>query len=88
MLPTELSEARKQMGDYFSKGWIRPSTSPYGAPILFAGKKDRNLRICIDYRAMFWKTSPDKYPLPKIDALDQLVNSHYLNSIYLHTSYH
>ena len=48
----ELAEVRKQLDEYLSKGWIRPSTSPYGAPILFARKKDETLRMCIDYKAL------------------------------------
>ena len=48
----ELAAVRKQLDEYAIKGWIRPSTSPCGASILFAGTKDRTLRMCMDYRAL------------------------------------
>ena len=70
------------MDDYLSMGWIRPRTSPYGAPILFAKTKDDTLRMCIDYRALNQKTRPDKYLLPRIDGLlNQLAITHSLSSI-------
>ncbi len=57
-------------------GFIRPSTSPYGAPILFVRKKDGTLRMCIDYRALNKVTVKNRYPLPRIDELlDQLHGS-------------
>ena len=65
----ELAEVRKQLDEYLSKGWIRPSTSPYGASILFSRKKDGTLRMCIDFRALNQQTKPDKYLLPRIDDL-------------------
>ena len=52
MSPAELAEVRRQLDEYLSKGWVRPSTSPYGAPILFVRKKDGTLRMCIDYHAL------------------------------------
>ena len=52
MSPSELAEVRRQLDGYLAKGWVRPSTSPYGAPILFVRKKDGTLRMCIDYRAL------------------------------------
>ena len=52
MSPSELAEVRRQLDTYIEKGWVRPSTSPYGAPILFVRKKDNTLRMCIDYRAL------------------------------------
>ena len=88
MSPVELVEVRKQLDEYLSKGWIRLSTSPYGAPILFSGKKDGTLRMCIDCRALNQQKRPDKYPLPRINnLLDQLVNANSLSSIDLHTGY-
>ena len=50
--PAELAEVRKYLDDFLAKGWVRPSTSPYGAPILFARKKDGSLRMYVDYRAL------------------------------------
>ena len=85
----EIVEVRKQLYEYLSKGWIIPNTSPYGAPIFFARNKSRMLRIRIDYRALNQQARLAKYPLPRIgDLLDQLVNTNYLSSIYLHTGYH
>ena len=48
--PKETEEAKKQIDELLQKGWIRPSQSPWAAPILFAGKKDGSLRMCVDYR--------------------------------------
>jgi hypothetical protein len=50
--PLELDEVKRQITDLMQKGMIRPSTSPYSAPILFVGKKDGGLRMCIDYRGL------------------------------------
>ena len=50
MAPVELKELKVQLQELLDKGFIRPSTSPWGAPVLFAKKKDKNLRLCIDYR--------------------------------------
>ena len=69
MSPVELAEFRKQLDEYHSNCCIRPSNYPYGAPIIFSRKKDRNLRICIDSRAFNQQTRPDKYPLPRINDL-------------------
>ena len=82
----KLVEIRKQVNEYFSKDWIRPSTSPYGVAILFARKKDGTQRMCLDFRDINQKTRPDKYPLPRIDdLLEWLVNAHCISSIDLHT---
>ena len=59
MSPTELAEVRRQLDGYLAKGWVRPSVSPYGAPILFVRKKDGTLRMCIDYRALNKQTVRD-----------------------------
>ena len=59
--------------ELLDKGFIRPSTSPWGAPILFAKKKDKTIRLCIDYRQLNMVTIKNRYPLPRIDDLfDQL----------------
>ncbi len=65
----ELSELKKQITLFLESGRIVPSSSPYGAPILFAAKKDGGLRLCIDYRGLNNVTVPDSFPLPRIDEL-------------------
>ena len=73
MAPVELQELKVQIQGLLDKGFIRPSTSPWGAPILFAKKKDKTLRLCIDYRQLNRVTIKNRYPLPRIDDLfDQL----------------
>ena len=73
MAPTELRELKAQLQDLIDKGFIRPSTSPWGAPILSVKKKDGTLRLCVDYRQLNKVTVKNKYPLPQIDDLfDQL----------------
>ena len=75
MSPTELAEVRRQLDDYLAKGFIQPSTPPYGAPILFARKKDGTLRMCVDYRSLNKMTKKDIYPIPRINnLLDRLTN--------------
>ena len=73
MAPVELQELRVQLQELLDKGFIRPSTSPWGAPVLFAKKKDRTLLLFIDYRQLNRVTIKNRYPLPRIDDLfDQL----------------
>ncbi|XP_070029791.1 uncharacterized protein [Nicotiana sylvestris] len=73
MAPAELKELKVQLKDLLDKGFIRPSVSPWGAPILFVRKKDGSLRMCIDFRQLNKVTIKNKYPLPRIDDLfDQL----------------
>ena len=69
MALTELKELKEQLQELLDKGFIRPSTSPWGAPILFVKKKDGTLRLCIDYRELNKVTIKNKYPLPRIDDL-------------------
>jgi hypothetical protein len=69
----ELAELKKQLEELISKGYIRPSASPWGSPVLFVKKKDGSMRMCIDYRNLNAVTIKNKYPLPRIDdLLDQL----------------
>ena len=67
MAPAELRELKEQLKDLLEKGFIRPSISPWGAPVLFVRKKDGSLRMCIDYRQLNKVTIKNKYPLPRID---------------------
>jgi len=73
MSTPELIELKLQLKEILDKGCIRPSVSPWGAPILFVKKKDDTLRLCIDYRKLNKVTIKNMYPLPRIDDLfDQL----------------
>ena len=73
MAPAELKELKEQLQELFDKGFIRPSTFPWGALVLFVKKKDGTLRLCIDYRELNKLTIKNKNPLPRIDDLfDQL----------------
>ena len=65
----ELEELHTQLKDYVASGWVRPSVSPYGAPILFVRKKDGTMRMCTDYRALNRITKKNRYPLPRIEEL-------------------
>jgi hypothetical protein len=87
--PTELAELKKQLQELMDKGFIRPSTSPWGCPALFVKKKDESLRLCIDYRPLNAVTIKNKYPLPHIDVLfDQLVRAKVFSKIDLRSGYH
>ncbi|KAD4179438.1 hypothetical protein E3N88_28029 [Mikania micrantha] len=73
LAPTEMKELMTQLQDLLDKGFIRPSVSPWGAPVLFVKKRDGSMRMCIDYRELNKLTIKNKYPLPRIDDLfDQL----------------
>ncbi|MGH3054897.1 MAG: reverse transcriptase family protein, partial [Gaiellaceae bacterium] len=85
----ELRELRKLLDLYLEKGWIRPSISPFSAPILFVKKKDGGLRMCVDYRGLNKITIKDKYPLPNIDELiDRLHGAKYFSKIDLQSGYY
>ena len=72
-LNKQLKELNEQLKELLDKGFIRPSTSPWGAPVLFVKKKDDSLRLYIDYRQLNKVTIKNKYPLPRInDLFDQL----------------
>ena len=89
MAPAELRELKAQLEELLSKGFIRPSISPWGAPVLFVKKKDGSLRLCIDYRQMNRVTIRNQYPLPRIDELfDQLQGSRVYSKIDLRSGYH
>ncbi|GKB34647.1 putative reverse transcriptase domain-containing protein, partial [Tanacetum coccineum] len=80
LAPSEMKELADQLQELSDKGFIRPSSSPWGAPVLFVKKKDGSLRMCIDYRELNKLTVKNRYPLQRIDDLfDQLQGS----SVYL-----
>ena len=89
MAPLELKELKLQLQELLEKGFIRPSVSPWGAPVLFVKKKDGTLRLCIDYRQLNKLTVKNKYPLPRIDDLfDQLKGASIFSKIDLRSGYH
>jgi hypothetical protein len=89
MAPAELAELKEQLRDLQQKGYIRPSSSPWGAPVLFVKKKDGSMRMCVDYRSLNEVTIKNKYPLPRIDDLfDQLKGAKYFSKIDLRSGYH
>ncbi|KAI3791672.1 hypothetical protein L2E82_05533 [Cichorium intybus] len=89
LAPSEMVELRKQLEELLDRGFIRPSTSPWGAPILIVKKKDGSMRMCIDYRELNKITVKNKYLLPRIDDLfDQLQGASYFSKIDLRSGYH
>nr|GFA88168.1 putative reverse transcriptase domain-containing protein [Tanacetum cinerariifolium] len=89
LAPSEMKELAEQLKELSDKGFIRPSSSPWGAPILFVKKKDGSFRTCIDYRELNKLTMKNHYPLPKIDDLfDQLQGSSVYSKIDLRSGYH
>ncbi|KAI3738440.1 hypothetical protein L2E82_28472 [Cichorium intybus] len=89
LAPTEMRELMSQLQELLDKGFIRPSSSPWGAPVLFVKKKDGSIRMCIDYRELNKITIKNRYPLPRIDDLfDQLQGADYFSKIDLRSGYH
>ncbi|KAL4325140.1 hypothetical protein GQ457_11G029640 [Hibiscus cannabinus] len=89
MTPIELKELKKQLEELQSKGFIRPSTSPWGAPILFVKKKDGSMRLCIDYHQLNRVTIKKKYPLSRIEYFfDQLRDASVFTKIDLRSGYY
>lgn len=89
MSPKELQELKVQLQELLNKGFIRPSVSPWSAPILFVKKKDGSLRMCIYYRELNKLTIKNKYPLPRIeDLFDQLKKTSVFSKIDLRFGYH
>ncbi|GJV13090.1 putative reverse transcriptase domain-containing protein [Tanacetum coccineum] len=89
LAPSEMKELSKQLQELLEKGFIRPSSSPWGAPVLFVKKKDGSFRMCIDYRELNKLTIKNRYPLPRIDDLfDQLQGSSVYSKIDLRSGYH
>ncbi|KAF5790439.1 putative nucleotidyltransferase, Ribonuclease H [Helianthus annuus] len=89
LAPSELEELSTQLQELLEKGFIRPSSSPWGASVLFVKKKDGTFRMCIDYRKLNKVTVKNRYPLPRIDDLfDQLQGSSFYSKIDLRSGYH
>ncbi|GJR84189.1 putative reverse transcriptase domain-containing protein [Tanacetum coccineum] len=89
LVPSELKELSDQLKELSEKGFIRPSSSPWGAPVLFVKKKDGSFRMCIDYRELNKLTVKNRYPLSRIDDLfDQLQGSSVYSKIDLQRGYH
>ncbi|GJT06199.1 putative reverse transcriptase domain-containing protein [Tanacetum coccineum] len=87
--PIELKELKDQLQELLERGFIRPSVSPWGAPVLFVKKKDGSMRLCIDYRELNKITIRNRYPLPRIDDLfDQLQGAKHFSKIDLRSGYH
>eukprot|EP00253_Pinus_taeda_P012702 PITA_12702 len=85
----ELTELKMKLQELLDKQYIRPSVSPWGAPVLFVKKKDGTLRMCIDYRQLNKLTVKNKYPLPRIDELfDQVKGAKVFSKIDLRSGYH
>jgi len=85
----ELVELKVQLQELLDKGFIRPSNSPWGAPVLFVKKKDGTLHLCIGYHQLNKVTVKNRYPLPRIDDLfDQLKGARVFSKIDLRSGYH
>jgi hypothetical protein len=84
-----LAELKKQLRELQRSGFFRPSSSPWGVPVLFVEKKDKSLMMCVDYRSLNEVTIKNKYPLPRIDDLfDQLKGAKYFSKVDLRLGYH
>ncbi|KAL4014605.1 hypothetical protein IC575_026814 [Cucumis melo] len=89
MAPAELKELKVQLQELLDKGFIRPSVSPWGVPVLFVKKKDGSMRLCIDYRELNKVTVKNRYPLPRIDDLfDRFCGATVFSKIDLRSGYH
>ncbi len=86
---SEMKELKQQLDDLYKHGFIQPSQSPYGAPVLFVKKKDGSIRLCMDYRGLNKITIKNKYPVPRVDELlDQLQGATIFSLIDLRSGYH
>ena len=89
MPANDLEEIKKQIKELLEKGYIRRSSSPWGAPVLLVEKKDKSLRMVVDYRALNEVMIKNKYPLPMInDLFDQLQGAKVFSKIDLRSGYH
>jgi hypothetical protein len=88
MSPVEMKELKIQLQGLLDKGYICPSTSPWGCSTLFVEKKDKELCLCVDYRPLNPVTIKNKYPLPRIDIMfDQLAGAQVFSKIDLRSGY-
>lgn len=88
LAPAEMAELKKHLEELI-EGFVRPSSSPWGAPVLFVKKKDGTFRLCIDYRSLNKVTIKNKYPLLRIDnLLDQLQGASWFSKIDLASGYY
>jgi hypothetical protein len=89
MTPKELAELKVQLNELLDKGYIRPSSSPWGCPALFMKKKDQSLRLCVEYWLLNAVTIKNEYPLSRIDILfDQLAGARVFFKVDLRSGYH
>nr|GEZ90287.1 putative reverse transcriptase domain-containing protein [Tanacetum cinerariifolium] len=89
LAPVEMQELSTQLQELPNRGFIRPSSSPWGAPVLFVKKKDGSFQMCIDYHKLNKHTVKNRYPLPRIDDLfDQLQGSRVYSKINMRSGYH
>jgi hypothetical protein len=89
MAANQLAELKEQLQELLEKGYICPSASPWGAPVIFVPKKDGTQRMCVDYCSLNEVTIKNKYPLPRIDDLfDQLKGACVFSKIDLRSGYH
>jgi hypothetical protein len=87
--PAEMDELKAQLAVLLEKGLIRPSTSPWGAPVLFAPKSDGGLPMCLDYRALNKGTIKDKNPIPRVDEIfDRLQGAKHFTTLDLRSGYY
>jgi hypothetical protein len=89
MTPKELAELKVQWKELLDKGYICPSSSPWGCPIIIVKKKDQSLRLCVDYRPLNVIIIKNKYPLSRINILfDQLASAKVFSKVDLRSGYH
>ena len=87
--PADAIELKKQLDDLISHGFVVPSTSPFGAPVLFVKKKDGSMRMCVDYRALNKQTERDMSGLPRMDELfDRILGAKVFTKLDLRSGYH
>jgi hypothetical protein len=87
--PAEMDELKTQLAVLLEKGLIRPSTSPWGAPVLFAPKSDGGLRMCLDFRALNKVTVKYKNPIPRVDEIfDRLQGATHFSTLDLRSGYY